>query len=965
MYVIPSVFEASRSNIEYLVPPLVAESGLPIAVIMFDPIPQAREEHYLVDPTLKKLYLSRLRLVQDADIILVISDHSRKDALRLLSVDPDRIRTIGIGVDEHFLPPPHGAAVPAEELRRLGIVAPYVLSVLGDDPEMNSGRLVEAFSLMSVAVRQHHQLVVVGKYAGLSRERITALARQFGLSERALVLTGALDDAALVMLYQHARLFVFPSLYEGFGLPLAEAASCGCPAISSGTSAHPEIIECPASTFDPADCGSMRDLMQLGLSNADFRAELFDVARRVAACHRWEHVAAAVVDSIHSASVARRPLSPPPRSFRLALVGPIPPARSGVADYHGALIAELARECALDVYSDAPPSAALRAATDASWWPIEALGRHKSPHAYDRILYAIGNSEHYLFILDAIQKWPGVVWFHEVFLADLLLSYARCRIPRALQTAYLRATLSRLYSPQAAQLGTDAELHSSAWYREHGYGMTSELAGRADAVIVHSPEAREILLRDGGSRAMDTPIHELFLAFPACAPIEERRPICAEDWIVSMGVQDYGKHPFLLLRSFARLARERPDVRLAFVGHLPETIRQELADLARHEGCHDRVTFTGRLPEEECNSWLRRARLAVNVRVSSNGESSAIVASCLSAGTPVITNMPSCLHWPEGVVMKVPLEVTKEQLCNAMTYLLTDPDTRRAQIRKGQRYAADHSFTPLVAALLQVLRAQPAALPRESRRAAMKEPVIICPYVNDLDAAEVRIAFRLDEPAGRRLPFFLWKDEDMIGPELAFEHCWNLFPDNDIILLHTDMTPVPEDVTNRWYDELLQYAGAMPHAGMLACDLLYPLETADGGRLVQSAGGYIIDDKITYIGGDVDVAAGSVGPGARRYDETLKRVRRVDWVTFGGVYIRREVLSLCGPFDRRYQWAYVRDVDYCLEARLRGFELFQLPINLSHFESRTTRPLMANGPGLAAIVRENRRLFAEKWHLSI
>ena len=243
----------------------------------------------------------------------------------------------------------------------------------------------------------------------------------------------------------------------------------------------------------------------------------------------------------------------------------------------------------------------------------------------------------------------------------------------------------------------------------------------------------------------------------------------------------------------------------------------------------------------------------------------------------------------------------------------------------------------------------------------MEEPVIICPYVEDSDEDEVRLLFHLDSPAGQRLQFFLWKDEKMIGPEMAYEFCWNQFPGRDIIIMHTDMTPMPGDITNKWYDELLNYARSMPHAGMLACNLLYPLKASDGRWIVQHAGGYFKDGKIGHVGGGVNLIEGIISDSVIKYEADLGKVRRVDWVNFGGVYIRAEVLSRCGPFDRRYKWAYVKDVDYCFEARGKGFELFQVPVNLLHYERRTTLPIMLRDPVRAAQVEENFRLFYEKW----
>ena len=243
----------------------------------------------------------------------------------------------------------------------------------------------------------------------------------------------------------------------------------------------------------------------------------------------------------------------------------------------------------------------------------------------------------------------------------------------------------------------------------------------------------------------------------------------------------------------------------------------------------------------------------------------------------------------------------------------------------------------------------------------MHDPVIVCPYVFDADLDEVRLAFRLDEPAGSRLPFFFWKDEKLVGPEIAYERCWMEFPDRDVIIMHTDMKPMPDDQTNRWYDSLLDHARSIPDAGMLACNLLYPIRSADGTWLVQCAGGYFQDRKIHHIGGGVDVGEKVIHDTAVPLTEDIEKVRRVGWVTFGGVYIRREVLDACGPVDRRYRWAYVMDVDYSLEARSRGYDLYQVPVNLLHFESRTLKRLNWMTPDNIAQLNENYRLFYEKW----
>jgi hypothetical protein len=238
--------------------------------------------------------------------------------------------------------------------------------------------------------------------------------------------------------------------------------------------------------------------------------------------------------------------------------------------------------------------------------------------------------------------------------------------------------------------------------------------------------------------------------------------------------------------------------------------------------------------------------------------------------------------------------------------------------------------------------------------------VIVCPYLRDEDAARVREAFGLDDSRGRALPFFLWQDVERLGPERAYQHCWSQFPEHDVVIVHTDMRPMPDDADNRWYRELLAWVDRLPDAGMVACDLLYPVRASSGRWYVQSAGGRVVDGEISWIGGHVDARTGTVGDGAREYDASYGGVREADWVTFGGVYLRRRMIERCGGLDPRYRWAYVMDVDYCLQARLHGFRCYQVPVNLLHEENGSTRELLAE-PAYRDAMLHNFELFRRKW----
>lgn len=229
-------------------------------------------------------------------------------------------------------------------------------------------------------------------------------------------------------------------------------------------------------------------------------------------------------------------------------------------------------------------------------------------------------------------------------------------------------------------------------------------------------------------------------------------------------------------------------------------------------------------------------------------------------------------------------------------------------------------------------------------------PVIICPYLYENEAVKVSAAFGIHEPRGGKLPFFLWQDKQRIGPERAFQHCWKLFPNRDIIIIHPDMAPMPDDLDNLWYFRLLHHAAELADAGIIACDLLYPNRTPSGDYIVQCAGGIVTPEgQISHVHG---MPLGC--------NPASSHPRVVEWATFGGVYIRRTAIDRCGDLDARYEWAYVADVDYCFEIRKRGMKIYQVPVNLIHEENGTTREFLADDLYQDKMAR-NFNLFYEKW----
>jgi glycosyltransferase involved in cell wall biosynthesis len=187
-----------------------------------------------------RAYLNKVvpRSVHRADGVLADSQSTKEDLVALLGVEPARIEVVYPGVEERFRPIEDQALL--EKVRaRYGLPPHFILGLGTLQPRKNFTRLIEAFADLRSAICDLHLVIVGGK--GWLYENIFATVEQLGLDER-VIFPGFVADEHLPALYNLADLFIFPSLYEGFGIPPLEALACGTPVITSNASSLPEVV---------------------------------------------------------------------------------------------------------------------------------------------------------------------------------------------------------------------------------------------------------------------------------------------------------------------------------------------------------------------------------------------------------------------------------------------------------------------------------------------------------------------------------------------------------------------------------------------------------------------------------------------------------------------------------------------------------------------------------------------------
>jgi GT2 family glycosyltransferase len=213
----------------------------------------------------------------------------------------------------------------------------------------------------------------------------------------------------------------------------------------------------------------------------------------------------------------------------------------------------------------------------------------------------------------------------------------------------------------------------------------------------------------------------------------------------------------------------------------------------------------------------------------------------------------------------------------------------------------------------------------------MNSPTVILPYI-----FREEIQPLLDALNNTFIDYIIEQDVERIGPDLMYQKLWNKI-DTDIIILHADMLPMENDLNNDWYTKLCLYAQQYKEAGILGCKLLYPAKHNEK-FIIQYAGGRFTEQGIPdHFGSGLNLDNNKISKELELDEGQYDCVREVAWATFGGIYIKREVLNKIGNFDPMYEWSYNRDVDYSLEVRKAGYKIYQTPATLLHYESKDVK----------------------------
>ncbi|MEI7555051.1 glycosyltransferase family 1 protein [Candidatus Chlorohelix sp.] len=227
--------------------------------------------------------------LKKAGMLIADSEYTRQDIIRHLAYPSDRIKVVYAGVNHQNF---RVKEVPPNFYQRYNLREdiPYLLNVGSEDPRKNIRRLLAAFAMVSTELPAVRLLKVGAAEFRHERQSLLDAARQLGISDK-VDFFDRVSDTDLAYFYNIATAFVFPSLYEGFGLPALEAMACGIPVICSNATSLPEVVGDAALLFSPTDTVEMATLIKWVLSEPDLQKHLRRLSLEQAALFSWEKTA--------------------------------------------------------------------------------------------------------------------------------------------------------------------------------------------------------------------------------------------------------------------------------------------------------------------------------------------------------------------------------------------------------------------------------------------------------------------------------------------------------------------------------------------------------------------------------------------------------------------------------------------------------------------------------------------------
>ena len=272
----------------------VVRMDCPVVASLHDALPITHPEW--CNPRLRTLKnWLQAKAARKADHVIALSQFAIPELVACFGVDERRVSVVPCGVDEAWLTPPAQAAIDAT-LAAHAVQPGYFLFVGTLQPRKNVARLLAAWLMLPAALRAERALVIVGAPGSRSEELVASIKAARAAGENLVWLDRLTDHEQLRHLYAGAGVFVFPSLYEGYGIPVLEAFASNAPVVASNTTSLPEVAGDAALLVDPLSTGELADAMRTLATDSAARTRCIAAGRARAEQLTWQNTARLTAD---------------------------------------------------------------------------------------------------------------------------------------------------------------------------------------------------------------------------------------------------------------------------------------------------------------------------------------------------------------------------------------------------------------------------------------------------------------------------------------------------------------------------------------------------------------------------------------------------------------------------------------------------------------------------------------------
>ena len=670
--------------------------GIKVVSTVYDIIPYVLKERYLTDKKTKNWYMACVENLRWNDKNLVISQSVKDDMIKYLNFQENKIDVIFGAVDYHYKKIEIDPAIKKEIFNKFDIKDKFVMCTGGDDDRKNIAGLIEAYAQMPKELIDEYQLVIVCKLSQQSEYKYNQLVKSKNIFGR-VIFTNFVSTEELIYLYNLAVLMAFPSIYEGFGLPVVEAWACGTPVLTSNNSSLGEIAGDGAIIVDPYSVSDISRGLVEALSIVDLE-ELLSKGKERLKMFQWNRVADLAIKSINS--LVPEGVSTEVKNQKIAFFTPLPPVQSGISDYSVDIIMELSKYFEIDVF------------IDDGYSPVKLEGvqvynhkefRKKNKDYFD-VVYQVGNSEYHIYMYEYIRKVPGTIVLHDFNMHGVFqyMALSKGKNNLKLYSDIIQSDYSKSETEEYIKNLSNGAVSLQINQMElNGY-----VVNFANKIIVHSYDSKYKLLTRNIQRNVKLINHYANIEPLIVSGIAKRKLNIEEKNTImaSFGHIHETKRPIPILKAFSKICGEFQDVKYIFVGKIDASIVTEFNACVEDNKLNGKVIVTGYTELDTFTDYIDASDICFNLRYPYNGETSGSLMRILAKGKCVaVNNIGSFGEIPDDVCVKlsnvdnVSEQEEIQEIYNTMKKILTDSIFRNNIENRARLFAEKNLDLKLIA----------------------------------------------------------------------------------------------------------------------------------------------------------------------------------------------------------------------------------------------------------------------------